>query len=205
MAKKDVRTIDVTGLSIKDIMNIDLDTFNRLGEKDLRAITSRLVSASNKRIRRMKESGLYSPAVTGLGTDVYFSVKLPSNVDVTQRINKLRSEFARSRSFLTKTTSTIGGVRRYQKKQDEEIEKIAGKKLTKKEKESVYSVLHKAQERGDVDAPGTQGSKQARDYLLSIYRKANRYMREEKKNIKNEILDELIMDLYEEENDYFES
>ena len=46
--------MNVKGLKVKDIMNIDLDTFNNLNESELRAITSRLVSASNKRIRRLK-------------------------------------------------------------------------------------------------------------------------------------------------------
>ena len=47
--------MNVKGLKISDILNIDLETFNKLNEKELRALTSRLVSAGNKRIRRLQQ------------------------------------------------------------------------------------------------------------------------------------------------------
>ena len=81
--------MNVKGLSIKDILNIDLDAFNNLSESDLRKITSRLVSASNKRIRRLKEHDINSPALRGMGDMESFSTKLDPNISNQQRVNQL--------------------------------------------------------------------------------------------------------------------
>lgn len=170
MAKTD-KTIKVDGLSIDDIMDIDLDTFNKLGERDLRAITSRLVSASNKRIRAINKRGLDSPAIRSLGTRTAFSTKLPKGTDIKQRVNKLRQEFSRARKFLTMKTSTIGGARKYHREVINTIEKGIGRPLTSEENVSrVFNLLHKAQERGLVPSKDVDsiGSKQARKFIFDI-------------------------------------
>ena len=93
--------MNVKGLKIKDILNIDLDAFNNLNESQLRALTSRLVSASNKRIRRLKERDINSPAIRGLGNTEQFSTKLDESVTEQNRVNQLRHTFAKIRSFLS--------------------------------------------------------------------------------------------------------
>ena len=65
--------MNVKGLKITDILDIDLDTFNNLNEKELRALTSRLVSAGNKRIRRLEKHDINSPAMQSLGNEKVFS------------------------------------------------------------------------------------------------------------------------------------
>ena len=80
--------MNVKGLKVKDILNIDLDAFNNLNESQLRALTSRLVSASNKRIRRLKERDINSPAMRGLGDIEQFSTKLNEDVTPEQRVNQ---------------------------------------------------------------------------------------------------------------------
>lgn len=95
----------VSGLSIDDILNMDIVDFNRLSEKDLKLVVGRLVSAGNKRLRRMKAKGLISPAMVSLDKTpggMGFSVK-------GKKINELRKEYARARNFLTKETSTVKG------------------------------------------------------------------------------------------------
>ena len=54
--------MNVKGLKISDILDIGLDEFNKLKESDLRHLTSRLVSESNKRIRRLQKHELNTPA-----------------------------------------------------------------------------------------------------------------------------------------------
>ena len=164
---KNYKTIDVTGLSIEDIMDIDIDTFNRLGERDLRAITSRLVSASNKRIRSLEKRGINSPAVRSLGSDGSFSTKLPSGVNKTQRVNKLRSEFSRARNFLQMKTSTIKGYKSYEKQVKQDLERSIGRELTNDEISTAYRVLHKLQSTGQVAGRGTSGSLQAREMIFA--------------------------------------
>ena len=108
--------MNVKGLKVKDIMNIDLDTFNNLNESELRAITSRLVSASNKRIRRLKERDINSPAIRGLGEIPQFSTKLNEDVTPQNRVNQLRHTFAKIRNFMTSETSTISGYNKFVKR-----------------------------------------------------------------------------------------
>lgn len=173
MAKKN-KSYNVSGMSINQIMDIDIDTFNRMGERELRNITSRLVSASNKRIRRLEKNQIVSPAYRSLGTNTRFSTKLPKNIDKRQRVNALRQEFARARSFLSMKTSTIKGYNTLQKEIVSEIEQQTGLKLKKGQVTKIYDVLHKAQERGDVPINfdgkkgGSVGSLQAREIIVNI-------------------------------------
>lgn len=168
MAKKKNGNYDVTGLSINEIMNIDLDTFNNMGERELKQITSRLVSASNKRIRTFEKKGITSPAVRSLGTNNRFSVKLSDDVTPQNRVNKLRQEYARARSFLSMKTSTMKGYNSYLKDIKEDIESQIGRPLKKGEITKAYRILHKMQESGQVDAPRSSGSMQAREIIFNI-------------------------------------
>lgn len=76
---------NVTGLSIKDIANLGKNTIDKLSKSDLSRVTSRLVSAMNKRIRYLGKSaiGRLSPTYqayerrlqTGKGRDGFYSVR----------------------------------------------------------------------------------------------------------------------------------
>ena len=69
--------MNVKGLKISDILDIDLDSFNRLNEKELRALTSRLVSAGNKRIRRLQKYEINSRHILEKRTIHKMSEKYP--------------------------------------------------------------------------------------------------------------------------------
>ena len=169
MAKKQTATknYDVTGLSIRDIMDIDLDVFNKLSERELRQITSRLVSASNKRIRSFEKKGIESPAVRNLGMKNKFSIKFPKGMKNTR--GKVISEFARARNFLTGKTSTLSGYKEYLKNVREEVETAVGRPVTAGEIGKAFSILHKMQEQGLVDGKrGSKGSLQAREMIFDI-------------------------------------
>lgn len=165
--------MNVKGLKISDILDIDLDTFNKFNEKELRAITSRLVSAGNKRIRRLNKYDLNTPALQGLGKEKIFSTKLPKGTSKQQKVNKLRSEFSRARSFLTSETSTIGGYNKFVKRTRKRIarelnmsEKVVKEKLNIGK---MFNLLHKAQEKGLVSSyRGSAGSLQARNIIAEI-------------------------------------
>lgn len=175
--KKKYGTIDVTGLSIQDIMNMDINDINRMGESDLRRVTSRLVSAGNKRIRLLEKRGIVSPAYSSLGTSGNkFSTKLAPDVDVTQRVNSLKQEFSRVRNFLAMKTSTISGYNKYINEMKEDISASTG--LSKKDLKSVdlgkaFATLHKLQQSGKIPVNttgtkgGSRGSTHARNYIIS--------------------------------------
>lgn len=106
--KKQKATINVKGLSIDDIMNKDWSDLAKLNLTDLKALTQRLVSASNKRLKRLESSnvGDYSGALQRRKKSVgEFSTK-------GKNINELRSEFRKAKNFLQSKTSTIAGTRK---------------------------------------------------------------------------------------------
>lgn len=169
MAKKRISTIDVTGLSVSDIMNISIDDFNKLNESDLRRLTSRLVSASNKRVRALENRDIISPAYRGLGTDTRFSTKLPKGINATQRVNALRQEFSRARSFLSAKTSTIRGYNEFTSNVKTELAEKLGvsrKTLSGINISKGYEIFHKLQESGQIPSKGTKGSDKMRDYIF---------------------------------------
>ena len=158
--------MNVKGMSIHDIMNIDLDTFNKMSEKELKSVTSRLVSAGNKRIRRLKAKDINSPALRSLGEQDAFSVKLKKDMNKKQRVNAIRQEFAKIRNFLSAKTSTIKGYKAYSKKMRKEISEATGIPEKDIDANRLFDTLHKMQEMGMVSAErGTKGSIQARNII----------------------------------------
>ena len=132
---KKAKTIEVTGLTVEDILNMDVNT---LGEKDLRAVATRLVSASNKRIRRLAKAsgGKFSPAyakIENMGR--VFSVK-------GKDISALRAEMSLMRSFMKLKTSTVKGwnkVRKY-------ISQRFGGKITDTQMNEFWTLYRKLEE-----------------------------------------------------------
>lgn len=124
----------VSGLSIDDILNMDIDEFNKLNLSDLRKITGRLVSAANKRLRRFAASGIFTPATRAVErSGGSFSTK-------NKPLNALRSEFARAKTFLSAKTSTR---QRYEKTANTFLEKmnVYGIDINKKAREFAANVL----------------------------------------------------------------
>lgn len=99
----------VSGKSIKDILNMDIETFNKLNTSDLRKVVGRLVSAGNKRLRSFEKVGESSPATRNVGkSGGVFSTR-------AKDLNALRSEFVRAKNFLESKTGTIKGWRETKK------------------------------------------------------------------------------------------
>lgn len=136
MAKgKKPRTIEVTGLTVEDILDLDVNT---LGEKDLRAVATRLVSASNKRIRRLAKAsgGKFSPAyarIEKMGR--MFSVK-------GKDISGLRAEMAQMRSFMKLKTSTVKGWKKVRKY----ISQRFGGRISDSQMNTFWTVYRKLEE-----------------------------------------------------------
>lgn len=115
-AKKTARTPSkykqpsiVSGMSVKDIVNMDIRTFEKLNESDMRKVVGRLVSSVNKRVRRFEEAGIVTPATRALEkSGGLLSTK-------GKDLNQLRHEYARARNFLNMETSSQAGYRRVQK------------------------------------------------------------------------------------------
>lgn len=104
--------INVNGISIQDILSGDWDGYNKLGDEDLRKLTSRLVSASNKRIVRLQKAKLQNVSSAFIKRtrekNVKFSVKNKTR-------NEVLHEFRKAKEFLRSKTSTVSGARAFKK------------------------------------------------------------------------------------------
>lgn len=111
--------MDVKGLKISDILNMSWDDLNSLSGKDLKAVTSRLVSASNKRIKRLQNSP------RGTSSFAYQTVEERGRKFSVRGLttNEVRTEFANARRFLNMKTSTVKGWKEYREDMNERITK----------------------------------------------------------------------------------
>lgn len=151
--------MNVKGLSIAQIMDIDLDTFNKMKESDLRHITSRLVSAGNKRIRRLMERGIESPAIVALKGRTGFSTQLPDNVTKDQRVNQLRKTYAEVREFLSYKTSTISGYNQMVKNMKNTLKKDYDVELNGTQIKQIVKVMNRLKRDRKISGRGSESSK----------------------------------------------
>ncbi len=107
----------VSGKSINDIMNMDIDTFNSLNLSDMKKVVGRLVSAGNKRLRSFEKAGESSPATRHIyESGGKFSTK-------NKNLNDLRAEFSRAKNFLQSKTSTRKGWKKVKKETADTLKK----------------------------------------------------------------------------------
>lgn len=109
MARKYKQPSLVSGMSIQDIMNMDINTFNKLSTSDLRKVVGRLVSAGNKRLRSFERAGGSSPSTRYVEkSGGKFSTK-------GKDLNALRAEYTRAKTFMQSKTSTRRGWKKVKK------------------------------------------------------------------------------------------
>lgn len=126
MARKYKQQSVVSGLSVGQIFGddgFDYKYLNNLSLSSLRKITSRGVSALNKRIRRVYKSGLedYSPSILNLAREQRtpdsqvpsFSIK-----GITSKRDLLKV-FKRMKEFYNTKTSTVKGAKSQKKRLEE--------------------------------------------------------------------------------------
>ena len=107
--------MNIKGLKISDIMDLSWERLNNLTLKEMRQLTGRLVSASNKRIRRL------SKTARGTSSFAYQYVEERGKNFSTRGkdINQLRTEFKTAKQFLSMKTSTIKGWKKYRKEMEQ--------------------------------------------------------------------------------------
>lgn len=125
---KTPKTINVQGLSIENILNMDL---SGLKESDLRAVASRMVSASNKRLRRLQSNptGKISPILNKYQSQ--FSIK-------GKNYNQVQHQVAQMREFLSAKTSTLKGWKKVKKS----VEKRVGGELNEQQYNKLWKVYN---------------------------------------------------------------
>lgn len=102
------KSYQVEGKSIKELTNIPEGDFLSFSEKEQRSITTRLISAANKRIRRLINSGI-DITLKSYASKGKFSIK-----DLNKK--EMLKEHDRVMEFLSRKTSTVRGYKEATKK-----------------------------------------------------------------------------------------
>ena len=113
MAKKRNRVS--SGLSIQDIMSMDMKKFESYSLKEQKEITSRLASAANKRLKTFEQKEIVNPAVLKMqmeGGKISVKNKTP---------DELKEEYFRAKTFLKSKFSTQKGYKQYMEKLNDSL------------------------------------------------------------------------------------
>ena len=129
----------VSGMSVQDILNMDINTFNKLNTSDLRKVVGRLVSAGNKRLRSFERAGERSPATRHVAkSGGAFSTK-------GKDLNALRSEYTRAKNFLQSKTGTRKGWKQVKKETIASLKKY-GVEMTESQFDDVWTAYEDLKE-----------------------------------------------------------
>ena len=150
-------TVNVSGRTIDEIASMDI-TKTALTKKSLSELTSRLVSAANKRLARLERTGadVYSPAYQG---------RVPKGANMATRFSirgksykDIQNEYIKAKQFLfERETSSVTGARRVKS----ELEERLGIQFHSKEEANNYwEMIKKAEELDVIHAKYTSGQLQ---------------------------------------------
>ena len=139
MARKYKQPSIVSGMSVQDILNMDIDTFNKLNTSDLRKVVGRLVSAGNKRLRSFERAGERSPATRHVAkSGGKFSTK-------GKDLNALRSEYTRAKNFMQAKTGTRKGWKQVKRETIASLKKH-GVEMTERQFDDVWTAYEDLKE-----------------------------------------------------------
>ena len=105
---KNAERVDLTGKSVKELVHLPASEIKKYDRNNMARIVTKLNSAANKRLKRLKEAGYNTPAMRGAKVDkgAKFSVKDKS-------LKQLRAEYIRVSNFLKSGTSTKKGYKKF--------------------------------------------------------------------------------------------
>ena len=106
--KKQSLDIDVKGLSTEQILRMDVNAINKMNNRTIKALASRLVSSMNKRIRSLSKKAPNSQALNSLPKGFQFSTKGLGRNDVRSLVGDMIQ-------FGNMKTSTVSGWKEYRK------------------------------------------------------------------------------------------
>lgn len=139
----------IHGKSVNELMNLDKSTLNSLTPKELRQVTSRLVSAVNKRIRRLQtyahEQGIEVPSLQALNRKYggnQFSIKGVEDKDIL-------SIYGDIKDFMNYKTSSITGLKQTRKEIASAVADISQTdydELSKDEQNEIWDIYAKVVE-----------------------------------------------------------
>lgn len=196
--------MNVKGLKLETILNMDWEQLNNLTESEMKQITSRLVSASNKRIRRLEQ--------TTMGTSSFAYQKVESRGKKFsvrgKNLNQVKQEFKLAKQFLQYKTSTVSGWKKYRSKMEK---RVSGETYGESQqwKDATWKKFWKVYRRFEETNGGTfkkGDSDRIQQMLHEIFTDEDK---RHSIDYFSDVLDEKYNELYEEEteddiDDYFD-
>ena len=183
---------------------MDWEQLNNLTESEMKQITSRLVSASNKRIKRLEQ--------TTMGTSSFAYQKVESRGKKFsvrgKNLNQVKQEFKLAKQFLQYKTSTVSGWKKYRSKMEQ---RVSGETYGESQqwKDATWKKFWKVYRRFEETNGGTfkkGDSDRIQQMLHEIFTNEDK---RHSVDYFSDVLDEKYNDLYEEEteddiDDYFD-
>ena len=122
-----------------------LDTLSKDFQKEIAKHAQKLFDAANKRLKRIEQAKLTSPAyISAMKRGGKFSGR---GLSKPENWNQLMREYSRVVTFLNLETSTLGGARRYEKK----LSDLVGD-ITNDKREIIFDAFSMVEEMGMVSA-----------------------------------------------------
>ena len=184
---------------LSEIQNYTLSHVMSMSRRDLAKATSTLAQAGNKRLARMKEKHITTPATEYIKKHGgKFSTK-------GKDLEQLREEFQRAKGFLESETSTIKGYRAWEQKIAATLQDRAGidyNSLTENQKRKFWKVYSKLEE---MDSANVYGAKY-RTSVNEIYTAVKGGLRLKDidtfvTELNDRIYSESVSDMFANEND----
>ena len=128
--KKGART-----MTTSELLNLSSVEISKLKKPQLRKIVQTLASTSNKRLKRLQQKGISTPASRYANKSGKFSTK-------GKNINQLRAEYIRAKNFLQSKTSTLKGYKQFKK----EVQKNLAEKginISSDKLEPIFNIYEK--------------------------------------------------------------
>lgn len=167
--------MNVTGLTIENILQMNV---TKLNEKELRQITTRLISASNKRLKRMQKAGDISPVAKRQIERGKFSIAKDKNIyDVSETFKQVKN-------FLQTPSSTLTGWKKQKKLLAKQLGKMGIVTHPETDWGSVFALYDKLEEINPTLA----------EYKYKIAEQIEEFQRE---NISDTDIIAMILDDYE--------
>ena len=125
----------------RNLKKVNLDELGvnvyELSRKEISQYCSRYFSMANKRIKRLEQQGIFSPALHAINNKEVNGHKgkfLARNLSLSE----LRSELKRCVNFLNMETSSLTGAKRYEKDLQDRL--FGGKVLTQAQHKAIFEV-----------------------------------------------------------------
>ena len=122
-------------MTTSELLNLSSVEISKLKKPQLRKIVQTLVSTSNKRLKRLQQKGISTPASRYANKSGKFSTK-------GKNINQLRAEYIRAKNFLQSKTSTLKGYKQFKK----EVQKSLAEKginISSDNLEPIFNIYEK--------------------------------------------------------------